>query len=127
MLDPKVVSLAQAANFAALTTLLPDGQPQTHVMWVDADDTRVLINTELHRQKAKNVQRDPRVTVAIIAADNPYDFVEVRGRVVEIVRGEIARAHIDALALKYTGKPYGMAIQSERVILRIEPTRTVTR
>lgn len=127
MLDPKVVSLAQAANFAALTTLLPDGQPQTHVMWVDADDTHVLINTELHRQKAKNVQRDPRVTVAIIAADNPYDFVEVRGRVVEIVRGEIARAHIDALALKYTGKPYGMAIQSERVILRIEPTRTVTR
>lgn len=127
MLDPKVVSLAQAANFAALTTLLPDGQPQTHVMWVDADDTHVLINTELHRQKAKNVQRDPRVTVAIIAADNPYDFVEVRGRVVEVVRGETARAHIDALSLKYTGKPYAMAIQSERVILRIEPTRTVTR
>ena len=127
MLDPKVVALAQGANFAALTTLLADGQPQTHVMWVDADDEHVLINTELHRQKAKNVQRDPRVTVAIIAADNPYDFVEVRGRVVEVVRGETARAHIDALSLKYPGKPYGMVLQSERVILPIEPTRTVTR
>ncbi|MEZ5231870.1 MAG: PPOX class F420-dependent oxidoreductase [Acidimicrobiia bacterium] len=127
MLDPKVTSLARAANFAALTTLLPDGQPQTHVMWVDADDDHVLINTELHRQKARNVQRDPRVTVAIIAADNPYDFVEVRGRVVEIVRGDAARTHIDELAMKYTGKPYAPAITSERVILRIEPTRVVAR
>lgn len=127
MLDPKVVELAQAANFAALTTLLADGQPQTHVMWVDADETHVLINTELHRQKAKNVVRDPRVTVAIINAANPYDFVEVRGTVSEIVRGPLARAHIDALSLKYTGKPYAPAIQSERVILRITPTRTVLR
>ena len=114
-------------KLAALTTLLPDGQPQTHVMWVDADEQCVLINTELHRQKAKNVQRDPRVTVAIMAADNPYDFVEVRGRVVEIVRGDAARAHIDELAQKYTGKPYAMPITSERVILRIEPTRIVGR
>jgi PPOX class probable F420-dependent enzyme len=127
MLDPKVVTLAHGANFAALTTLLPDGQPQTHVMWVDADEQHVLINTELHRQKAKNVQRDPRVTVAIIDAANPYDFAEVRGTVVEIVRGEVARAHIDALALKYTGKPYAPPIQSERVILRIAPSRTVLR
>ncbi len=127
MLDPKVVSLAQAANFAALTTLLPDGQPQTHVMWVDADDEHVLINTELHRQKARNVQRDPRVSVAIIDAANPYDFVEVRGTVVEVVRGPVARAHIDALALKYTGKPYAPTITSERVVLRIAVSRTVLR
>ncbi len=127
MLDPKVVSLAQAKNFAALSTLLPDGQPQTHVMWVDADDEHVLINTELHRQKAKNVLRDPRVSVAIINAADPYDFVEVRGTVDEVVHGPVARAHIDALALKYTGKPYAREVQSERVILRIAVTRTVLR
>ena len=127
MLDPKVVALAHGPNFAALTTLLADGQPQTHVMWVDADEEHLLINTELHRQKARNVQRDPRVTVAIIDAANPYDFAEVRGTVVEIVRGPVARAHIDALALKYTGKPYAPTIQSERVILKIAPDRTVLR
>ena len=127
MLDPKVVALAHGPNFAAFTTLLADGRPQTHVMWVDADDEHLLINTELHRQKARNVQRDPRVTVAIIDAANPYDFAEVRGTVVEIVRGPVARAHIDALALKYTGKPYAPTIQSERVVLKIAPDRTVLR
>ncbi len=127
MLDPKVTALAKGPNFAALTTLLPDGQPQTHVMWVDCDDTHVLINTELHRQKAKNVQRDPRVTVAIIDAANPYLFVEVRGRVTEIVRGPEARTQIDELSNKYTGKPYAPQIQSERVIRKITPERVVTR
>lgn len=127
MLDPKVTALAKGPNFAALTTLLPDGQPQTHVMWVDCDDEHILINTELHRQKAKNVQRDPRVTVAIIDATNPYLFAEVRGRVVEIVRGDAARAQIDDLSNKYTGKPYAPVIQSERILLKIAPERVITR
>lgn len=127
MLEPKLIELARGVNFAALTTLLPDGQPQTHVMWVDADDSHVLINTEKHRQKAKNVERDPRVTVAVINAANPYDFVEVRGQVVEIVTGPAARRHIDELSQKYLGKPYGPAIQSERIVLRIAPSRVVTR
>lgn len=127
MLDPKVVTLAHGPNFAVLTTLMPDGSAQSHVMWVDADEDHVLINTELHRQKARNVQRDPRVTVAIIDAANPYDFAEVRGRVVEMVRGDAARAHIDALSMKYTGAPYAPPITSERVILHIAPDRTVLR
>ena len=52
MLDENIKSLAQAKNFAAFTTLLPSGQPMTHVMWVDADDEHILINTEVGRQKA---------------------------------------------------------------------------
>jgi PPOX class probable F420-dependent enzyme len=127
VLDAKVIELAGGANFAAFTTLLADGRPQTHVMWVDADDTHVLINTEKHRQKAKNVARDPRVTVAVIDAANPYDFVEVRGEVTEVVTGPAAREHIDQLSMKYLGKPYAPAIQSERIILRIAPHRVVTR
>ena len=62
MLEEGVRALAKGRNFAALTTLLPDGQPTTHVMWVDCDDEHVVINTETHRQKAKNIRRDPRVT-----------------------------------------------------------------
>ncbi|MCU1454514.1 MAG: pyridoxamine 5-phosphate oxidase-related FMN-binding [Acidimicrobiales bacterium] len=121
-LDHDFSVLAHAnKNFAALSTLLADGQPQTHVMWIDADDDHVLINTEVHRQKYKNVQRDPRVTVTVFNIENPYQYVEVRGRVVEEVRGDEARAHIDTLSRKYTGGDYGTAIQSERVILKIQP------
>ena len=123
MLDPKVKALATDANFAVLTTLMPDGQPQTQMMWVHADDEHVLINTEVHRQKFKNVERDPRVTVMVIDRENPYSYAEIRGRVVDTVRGDEARADIDALSQKYLGQPYGTQIQSERVILKITPDR----
>lgn len=124
MIDDAIKKLAQEPNFAALTTLLPDGMPMTHVMWVDADDEHVLINTEVHRQKFKNVERDPRVAVTIINRDNPYQYAEVRGRVVETTRGDEARANIDALSRKYGGNDYDpAAITTERVILRIAPDR----
>ena len=124
MIDETVKQLAQQPNFAALTTLMPDGQPQTQVMWVDADDSHVLINTEVDRQKWRNVEKDPRVTVTVIDRENPYHYAEVRGRVVEQVRGDVARAHIDQLSQKYFGRDYDPAmIQTERVIFRIEPTK----
>lgn len=124
MIDDAVKVLAKAANFAALTTLLPSGHPQTNVMWVDCDDDHVLINTEIGRQKFRDVERDPRVTVTIWDASNPYHYAEVRGRVVGTVHGDEARAHIDALSDKYTGKPYDPAmIGTERVVLRILPER----
>lgn len=127
MLEPGVISLAQGANFAALTTLMPSGQPQTHVMWVDCDDDHLIINTEVHRRKFKNVEADPRVTVAIWDASNPYSFAEVRGRVVETVTGDEALASINALSHKYTGGDYAPEIQSERVILKIAPDRQIAR
>ena len=123
MLDDAVRELAKGKSFAALTTLMPDGQPQTQLMWVDANADEVLINTEVHRQKFKNVGRDPRVTVAIFDPANPYHYAEVRGRVTDTVTGEAARAHIDELSEKYTGGPYANPIQSERVILKITPDR----
>jgi PPOX class probable F420-dependent enzyme len=120
--DPSVRELAQAPNFAALSVILRSGRPMTHIMWVDADDDHVLINTEVHRAKFRAVQRDPRVTVTIWQRDDPYTYAEVRGRVVETVRGPEARAHIDRLSRKYRGKDYdASAITSERVILRIAP------
>jgi PPOX class probable F420-dependent enzyme len=126
-LHPKVVELARGENFAALTTLLPSGHPQTQVMWVDADDEHLLINTEVHRQKFKNIERDRRVTLTIWDREDPYRFVEVRGEVVEKVKGPEARKHIDELSQKYHGRPYQTRIRSERVVLRIAPLRQVIR
>jgi PPOX class probable F420-dependent enzyme len=123
VLEEGVRQLAKEKNFAAFTTLLPDGRPMTHVMWVDCDDEHVLINTETHRQKAKNVRRDPRVTVTVWDRDDPYHYAEVRGEVVETVTGPEARAHIDSLSMKYYGHEYRNQIRSERLILRIKPLR----
>ena len=121
-IDPTVRDLAQAANFAAFTVNLASGRAMTHVMWVDADEDHVLINTEVHRAKFKAVERDPRVTVMIWEKDDPYSYAEVRGRVVKTVRGPEARGHIDALSQKYRRRDFDPGnIQSERVILRIAP------
>ncbi len=128
MIYPDVKALAQAKNFAAFTTLLPGGQPMTHVMWVDADDEHILINSELGRQKVTNVTKDPRVTVTVIDSANPYRYAEVRGVVVEQVTGPKAWAHIDELSQKYHAKPYDPnAIKTERVILVIDPRRQLVR
>ena len=124
MIDERIRKLAQQDNFGTITTLQRDGMPSTHVMWVDADEEFILINTETGRAKFRNVKRDPRVAVTIWNKDNPYEYAEVRGRVVETVAGDVARRHIDDLSVKYLGKPYDPnAIQTERVILKIVPDR----
>ena len=121
-LDPAVRDLALGANFAVLSVILRSGRPMAHVMWVDADDEHVLLNTEVHRAKFRAVSRDPRVTVTIWDRDDPYTYAEVRGTVAETVHGPAARAHIDRLSQKYRGRDYDEArITSERVVLRIEP------
>ncbi len=122
-LDPALKTLIDDKNFGALTTLMPDGMPQTQVMCVDADDDHVLINTEVGRQKYRNVERDPRVTVTVWNRSNPYQYVEVRGHVAATVTGDDARAHIDSLSRKYTGGDYANPIATERVIVKIAPER----
>lgn len=122
MLSEELREFARAGNFAALTTVLDDGHPATQPMWVDADDEHVLINTEVHRRKFRSVQQDPRVTVMIWESGNPYRYMEVRGRVVDVVRGPEARSHIDDLAMRYFGRLYDPdQITSERAILKIAP------
>jgi PPOX class probable F420-dependent enzyme len=128
MLDDRIRTLAtDGKNIAAVSTLMPDGTLQTTPLWIDSDGEHLLLNTEVHRQKYKNVSRDPRITVTIIDAANPYSYGEVRGEVVETVTGPEARAHIDALARKYTGADYGNPVQSERVILKVAPRRQFVR
>ena len=126
-LDPDVVRLAHGKNLATVVTLMPDGQPQALLTWVDSDGEVVLVNTEPQRQRAKNVARDPRITVLIHSADNAWDWAEVRGHVVDTVCGQEARDHIDALSQKYLGQDYANPIGPEgRVILRIAADKVNT-
>jgi len=96
MLEPRVRELAQGRNFAVVSTMMPNGSIQTLPLWIDADDDHLLLNTEVHRQRYRNLQKDPHVTVAIIEEGNWYSWVEVRGHLAGEVRGDEARAHIDA-------------------------------
>jgi len=89
--------------FAHLATLMPDGSPQVTPVWVDYDGSHVRVNSAKGRLKDKNMRRDKRVALSIQDPDNPYRYIAVRGKVVEITE-QGADAHIDALAKKYLGK-----------------------
>lgn len=124
MLSAKARGLAEGANHAVLTTLFPSGGPQTNIVWIDYDGEHLLINSEIERQKVRNVRRDPRVAILLFDPDDMDSWVEVRGRVVEIVEGAEPRRHIDRLAQKYLGVPdYPNPIRSPRVILKVAPDR----
>jgi PPOX class probable F420-dependent enzyme len=123
-LHPTTLELAGGKNYAAISTLLPGGEIQTQIIWVGTDGERLVVNTEVHRAKYKNVEKDPRITLCIRDEQNPYRYAEVRGKVVETVSGQQARDHIDELAQKYFGTPYPPDnIKSERVMLWIVPDR----
>lgn len=124
MLPPNVIELAQAPNYAIFSTVLPSGHPQTHVMWVDTDGEHLLINTVVSRRKYRNVQMNPKVSVTIINGIDWFDWIEVRGTVVDEVRGEEAWDHINALSRQYFEAPFG-GPKLERVILKIRPDRIV--
>jgi PPOX class probable F420-dependent enzyme len=127
-LHPDTVELARGANYGSITTVLPSGRLQTQMIWVHTDGERLVVNTEVHRQKFKNIERDATVTLTIRNEEDPYHYAEVRGRVVEVVGGQRARDHIDELSQKYHGEDYDPdAIKSERVMLWIVPERqTIT-
>ncbi|HEX3103860.1 MAG TPA: PPOX class F420-dependent oxidoreductase [Terriglobales bacterium] len=113
--------------FASLATLMPDGSPQVTPVWVDLEGDLVLVNTARGRQKDKNMRRDPRVAMAIIDPENPYRYLEIRGRVAEITE-EGADAHIDKMAKKYLGAdkyPYRQPSET-RVIFKVQPERVNT-
>ena len=108
--------------FASLATLMPDGRPQVTPVWCDFDGQHVLVNSAKGRQKDRNMRRDPRVSLALVDLDNPYRYLEIRGRVAEITE-EGADAHIDRMAKKYLDKDkYPFRQPGEvRVLYKIEP------
>jgi PPOX class probable F420-dependent enzyme len=109
---------------AHLATLMPDGSPQVTPVWCDLDGEHVRVNSVKSRRKDRNIRRDARVALSLCDPDNPYRYLELRGRVVAITE-QGAREHIDALAKKYMGVqvyPYHKDADV-RVIYRIAPER----
>ena len=126
-LDADTVRLAKGKNLATVVTLMPNGQPQALLTWIDTDGENILVNTEPQRQRGKNIRRDPRVTVLLHSSEDPWDWSEVRGHVAETVDGQKARDHIDELSRKYTGKDYGNPIgPGGRVIYVVKPDKVNT-
>jgi PPOX class probable F420-dependent enzyme len=110
--------------FAHVATVGRDGTPQVTPVWVDYDGTHVRFNTARGRVKDKNLQRSPTIALSVQDPDNPYRYVQVRGRVVEMTEKD-ADAHIDALSKKYTGRDkYANRRPGEvRVIVKILPEK----
>ena len=127
VIPEKYADLFEKRAFASLATLMPDGSPQVTPVWVDCDNGIIRVNTAKGRVKDKNMRRDPRVSLAIADPDNPYRYLQIRGRVVEITE-QGADDHIDKLAMKYMGKekyPFRSATEV-RVICKIQPEAAQT-
>jgi PPOX class probable F420-dependent enzyme len=104
-LTPSQVELLREKFFAMVTTLMPDGSPQTTPIWVDTDGEHVLMNTARGRIKTRNLERDPRISVAVLDPEKPYDrWVTVRGRAELTEEGAVEQIH--ALSRKYLGTDY---------------------
>lgn len=114
--------LGEGKNMATVATIMPDGSPQATVVWIDTDGEHVIFNTAEGRVKTNNLRRNPRVAVAVLNADNPYEQATIRGRVVEMTH-QGADRHIDALAKKYLDLDRYPHRQSDerRVIVKIAP------
>jgi PPOX class probable F420-dependent enzyme len=110
--------------------MMPDGQPQSSIVWVDYDGTHVLINSTLERQKGQNMQANPRVTLLVIDPKNGSRWIEVRGRVVDLA-ADGAERHTDCLTQRYTGQqhfygeiyPVEQKHKETRVVVKIAPLK----
>lgn len=89
---------------AVVTTLMPDGQPQSTIVWADMEGDHVRFNTARGRQKDKNLQQDPRLTLVLVDPQDPFRWLEMRGTATMTEAG--GREQIEALSAKYTGQKY---------------------
>jgi PPOX class probable F420-dependent enzyme len=117
--------LEQKKAFANLATVMPDGSPQVTPVWFDYKDGMVRVNSAKGRVKVRNMSEGAPVALAILDPDNPYRYIQIRGRVARVTETG-GSAHIDALSMKYLGKDkYPYAQPGEvRVIFEIEPKST---
>ena len=124
VIPEKYADLFEKKAFGNLGTLMKDGSPQVTPVWVDFDGQYVRFNSAKGRVKDQNIRRDPRVAIALQDPDNPYRYLEIRGRVVEITEKD-ADDHINKLSQKYLGKPvYPFRQPGEvRVTYKIEPLK----
>ncbi|MFQ6326025.1 PPOX class F420-dependent oxidoreductase [Nocardia sp. CWNU-33] len=119
MLDPAVRRVLDGTPLAHLASILPDGAPHSVPVWIGTHGNHIAILTGPGSRKARNLRRDPRVALSLTPADNPFQPVIIRGRVVEWLEGDAAWAIIDRISTKYIGGPYSRA--EVRVVAFIEP------
>jgi PPOX class probable F420-dependent enzyme len=121
-LEGPAQELLKGKNFANVATLRADGSAQVSPVWVDVQDGKPVVNTAEGRAWPRNLERDPRVTLAVQNLENPYEYVEIRGKVAERTH-DGADEHIDSLAKKYMDMDsYPLRQPGEqRVIIRVEP------
>jgi PPOX class probable F420-dependent enzyme len=124
-LSDKAQKLFTDPNYLFVGTVNADGSPQVTPVWTDLQNGHIRFNTAVGRVKERNLRRDPRVGLSITARDNPYDKVDIGGRVVDWIEGQAADDHIDDLAEKYLGqRPYPWRNPEEkRIIVVVEPVR----
>ena len=121
-LSPEHVRLLNPPNFATVSTIMPDGSPEATIVWVESDAHHVYFNTAMHRLKARNLHRDPRVAVCAWDVEDPYSGVEVRGHAELVLEGALENAN--EISLRYDGKPFRELGPGEvRVIVKITPER----
>ncbi|MFB9838563.1 PPOX class F420-dependent oxidoreductase [Actinoallomurus acaciae] len=121
-LNDDLLTLLRRPSTCYLATTMPDGSPQVTQTWVDTDGEHVLINSVQTHVKTRNIERDPRVAVAVADPDRPSRYFQIRGRVLKITT-EGATDHIEKLAQRYLGTPYPWygGRDQVRVIFVIEP------
>jgi PPOX class probable F420-dependent enzyme len=120
-LSDHTVALLQAKSFA-FVAVVDEAGPHVSPVWVDTDGEHVLVNTALGRVKERALPEGARVALSVSPPDDPYEHVDIRGRVVRRVEGEEADEHIRALGRKYNGPEYEFQIGKPRVKIWIEPT-----
>lgn len=118
-----VKKFLEKPNLAVLATISPSGRPQATPVWFLLDGDEILMNTSQGRVKLRNVQADPRVAVTIYDKDNPYMYVQVRGRIT--IDPKSGARDIDRLSQRYRGKPYQYPptdAPEKRVSLHLKPS-----
>jgi PPOX class probable F420-dependent enzyme len=123
-IEGQVRELLEAPNVVSVATVAKDGSPDVKVVWAGVEDDHVVLNSAEGRVWPENVRRDPRVTITVVNPENPYQYAQVRGRVVEDTH-EGADENIDALAKKYLNEDtYPFRQEGEqRIKFRVEPER----
>ncbi len=118
-LTDEIKKLLDRPNFAHLSTLMPDGSPQSAPVWIAREGDRILIGTGEGSLKARNTRRDPRVALSVVDMDDPYSEAQLRGRVVAR-RPDGDFEGMDAISHKYTGQPFPFRNPEGRVVLVVE-------
>jgi PPOX class probable F420-dependent enzyme len=118
-LSDETKKLLDGANFAHLSTLMPDGSPQSVPVWVGREGDHIVICTGENSLKGRNTARDPRVAISMVDFRDPYSEVQIRGKVVER-RPDPELKLMDPISMKYIGKPFPMRQPEGRIALIVE-------